>query len=373
MKNFAFLIFILITFYAAGMFQYQPLMFLFVLECVYLVVMLFQVHYFKRNLSLSLLRRHDATEKGTNYECICKVHNTGKLPVSRFGLRVSFSYGHKIGSFKGNLFAGSDCGDSSIQFQIYAKYCGLIETKIKWLKVYDYLSLCSMKKYLGQEMMLAVFPRERALHLVFEVLGENGTMQMEHQTMQNTKNIYGEFSQSREYHPGDPTRYIHWNLSARTDQIWVREYGQEADFPVSLLLELDLFDLSIPDIVERMDAFYELLSALILGLLQHVSEVCVYWYGGEETGLLSAKVKDTAECRKLLHSLFEVDFLDQDPEEAKQLVCDWAAEQEYLLRLNSGLCWYSGETLIHQFSESNLESEIDDQIYQIGGVPLWIS
>ena len=50
MKNFAFLIFILITCYAAGMFQYQPLMFLFVLECVYLVVMLFQVHYFKRKI-----------------------------------------------------------------------------------------------------------------------------------------------------------------------------------------------------------------------------------------------------------------------------------------------------------------------------------
>ena len=52
--------------------------------------------------------------------------------------------------------------------------------------------------------------------MVFEVLGENGTMQMEHQTMQNTKNIYGEFSQSREYHPGDPTRYIHGSWSKKS-------------------------------------------------------------------------------------------------------------------------------------------------------------
>ena len=47
MKNFAFLIFILITCYAAGMFQYQPLMFLFVLECVYLVVEVFKLKFYK--------------------------------------------------------------------------------------------------------------------------------------------------------------------------------------------------------------------------------------------------------------------------------------------------------------------------------------
>lgn len=368
MKNLVFLALLVLTCYAAGMFQYQPLMFLFVLECVYLVVMLFQVCYFKRHLSLSLLRQSDAVERGTKYECICKVHNTGKLPVSRFGLRVFFSYGHEIGSYKGNLFAGSECGDSKIQFQIYAQHCGLVETEIKWLKVYDYLSLCSLKKYLGQKMTLAVFPKERALHLAFESFGGAETVQMEQQTWQKTKNIYGEFSQNREYRPGDPTRYIHWNLSARTDQIWVREYGQERDFQVNLLLELDLYDPLIPDIVERMDAFYELLSAMLLGLLQHVSTVCVSWYGGEKVGIVSVRVADTAECRELLSRLFEVDFLDQEPEEANLLLQSWAAKQENFWRLTSGLCWYYGQTLIQQFSELNLDREIEDQIYQIGGV-----
>lgn len=368
MKNLAFLALLVITCYAAGMFQYQPLMFLFVLECVYFAVMLFQVCYFKRHLSLSLLRQSDTAERGTKYGCICKVHNTGKLPVSRFGLRVYFSYGHEIGSYSGSLFAGSECGDSKIQFQIYAQHCGLVETEIKWLKVYDYLSLCSLKKYLGQKITLAVFPKERELHIALDSFGGAGTVQMEQQTQQQTKNIYGEFSQNREYRPGDPTRYIHWNLSARTDQIWVREYGQEADYEVRLLLELNLFDPSIPDVVERMDAFFELLSALILGFLQHVSAVLVYWYGGEEVGVVSARAEDCAECQKLLRSLFEVDFWDQEPEEANLLLQSWAAKQENFWRLTSGLCWYYGETLIHQFSESELDREIEDQVYQIGGV-----
>lgn len=368
MKNLAFLVLILMTCYAAGMFQYQPLMFLFVLECVYFILMIVQVCYFKRHLSLSFLRPSDAAQKGSKYGCICKVRNTGKLPVSRFGLRVSFSYGQKIGSFKGNLFAGSECGDSNIQFQIYTKYCGLIETEIKWLKVYDYLSLGSLKKHLRQKMTLAVFPKERALHLVFDSFEGLGTALMERQLMRQTNHTYGEYSQSREYRPGDPTRHIHWNLSARTDQIWVREYGQEADFPVSLLLELDLFDLSIPDIVERMDAFYELLSALILGLLQHVSAVLVYWYGGEEMGLVSARVVDAADCRTLLHCLYEVDFLDQEPEEANLFFQNWATGREDFLRLTSGLCWYYGQALIYQFSEKELDREIEDQVYQIGGV-----
>lgn len=368
MKNLAFLVLLLITCYAAGMFQYQPLMFLFILECVYSVMMIFQICYFKRHLSLSFLRQSDTAERGTKHGCICKVQNTGKLPVSRFGLQVRFSYGHEIGNYKGSLYAGSECGDSKIQFQIYTQHCGLVETEIIWLKLYDYLSLCSLKKYLAQEMTLAVFPKERVLHLEFESFKGTGTVQMEQQILQKTNNVYGEFNQSREYRPGDPTRHIHWNLSARTDQIWVREYGQEADVLVSLLLELDLYDDSIPDIVERMDAFYELLSAMVLGLLQYVSEVQVYWYGGEETGLVSARVKDTTECRELLRGLFEVDFLDQEPEQINRLNRDWAAKQERLLRLTSRLSWYYNETLIYQFSEQDLDREIEDQVYQIGGV-----
>ena len=73
-----------------------------------------------------------------------------------------------------------------------------------------------------------------------------------------------EIRQLREYAAGDPYRLIHWNQTARTDVLWVKEYEPESER--SVVIYLDFFrSLSKQDI--PLDAFWEILRAFLEGML----------------------------------------------------------------------------------------------------------
>ena len=51
------------------------------------------------------------------------------------------------------------------------------------------------------------------------------------------KGISAEFSDFREYMPGDDLRRLDWNVYARLDKMYIREYMEEKESVVSILLD----------------------------------------------------------------------------------------------------------------------------------------
>ncbi len=356
MKAVIFFILICLTLYAAAMYQYQPLLLLFFMECFFLVIMVFQAIYFKKSITLTFLRQTDYMEKGTEYSCMGEIHNRGNMPVNRLAVRVRLCFSGMSKSAMEYLYGGSSKQEDNIKFEIYAWYCGLLRVKMESLKVFDYLSLFSMAKPLQQEMTIAVFPKERPLHIELSHFAGKENLEESKQQILWLKDAYGEIRQIREYHIGDTMRHIHWNQSARTDQIWIREYEGEMDLSMELLLEIEPVSNNIP---EEMDAFFELLSALVLGLLQHVPMIRVNWYDGSRTCFTGMEVSQTKDCRELLLRLYRTDFSRQEPASFER----FQSEHGNLFRLTSGLSWFYGKSLIYGFSKENLDMEIAQQIY----------
>lgn len=111
----------------------------------------------------------------------------------------------------------------------------------------------------------------------------------------------GEFLRLREYAAGDPYRQIHWNQTARTGTLWIKEYQREQDRTV--LLSLDLRSRKRRKAPE-LDAFFEVLSALTLGILHQGASVCVQWL--EKDGQPGKwLVQSDADCRALLLFLYQ--------------------------------------------------------------------
>src|SRR6185436_4102829 len=46
-----------------------------------------------------------------------------------------------------------------------------------------------------------------------------------------------EFSQHREYTPGDDTRHLDWKVLARTDRYYIKQYEQETNYVANVLLD----------------------------------------------------------------------------------------------------------------------------------------
>ena len=355
MKKLAFLILILATCYLAAMYRSLPLMALGLTEFLLLIILFILSRYFRKSLTASFPQQSESTEEGVSTVCRILVRNSGRLPVSRIALRLRVRYAKRKGK-KRKLYGGSERGKTNLEFQICSKYCGLLQVQIDRLRIYDYLSLFSSKKKLKEEMRIAVFPKEQALHIEIPVSWWEESRSSGDQTVSRPGDAYNEIRQIREYRTGDSNRYIHWNQSAKMDQLWIKEYEKETDS------QIDVFaDITGVSNVSRseLSAFYKLLSALVLGLLKEVAVVRVYWYQSNIESFVSKNITDIDQCRDMLFALYQV-TLKQESSLTGEVTAGNLSFDQRLIKLTLSLDLFAGNTLLHQFSTEKLQQEIQE-------------
>jgi len=112
-----------------------------------------------------------------------------------------------------------------------------------------------------------------------------------------------EFDQLREYQLGDDVRFIDWNASARTNKILVKQYIEERNRTIILLVDQSASTVYTSQTVLKSDVIAQLASVLAL----------VADYGKDHVGalLFSDQVKQVIpprSGRKHVHSLMESFF-----------------------------------------------------------------
>lgn len=377
MRKFAFLLLCLLTFYLAGMYRYLTLAVLACLELALLPVLFLVSRYQKRHLSVEALQHGGAAVKGASCVCGVRVNNTGKLPVSSFGIRLECGYGREAKREVKHVYGGCERGETVLRFEISGRHCGLLYLRMNRLLVHDYLSLFSASKKLEEEVRIAVFPRERELDVELPSLCNRESRLLQEQITGQGQESRSEIRQLREYREEDSRRHIHWNQSAKTGQLWVKEYERETDGVVSLYLKLDGLEEAS---AHRRDCFYELLSALLLGLLKKNRAVRVGWHNGGR--MCAEDVGNAAQCREILLALYHTLSAAEGPTGGPSAAKRQSAEErqspaECMGRLsresdwwdgfilNGELGWYWGDSLVFQFSEEELERQIERRTYVV--------
>ena len=361
MKKLAFLILILATCYLAAMYRSLPLMALGLTELLLFIILFILSRYFRKKLTASFLQQSDSTEDGVNTVCRVLVHNSGRLPVSKIALRLRFRYSGESKSKKKKLYGGGERGESNLEFQVRAEYCGLIRVQIDRLRAYDYLSFFSSKKKLKEEMRIAVFPKEQALHIEIPVSWWEESRSSEDQTISHPGDAYNEIRQIREYRTGDSNRYIHWNQSAKMDQLWIKEYEKETDSQIDVLADIKgISDISLSE----RSAFYKLLSALTLGLLKEVAAVRVYWYQSSRGSFVSMSITNMDQCRDMLFALYQAE-LGQGSGLTQEITEENFSFDQHFIKLTLSLDLFEGTTFLHQFSMEKLQQEIQETFITI--------
>ncbi len=365
MRKIVYIFITVLTCYMAGVFRSVPLMALSGMEAVLFAAAFLQSRYLKTHLSAEALRHWESIEKSAWLACRIKLKNTGKLPVSRFQIKLRYGYAREAGyagrqKNAGAKYIDGSCGrgESTVSMEVAGRYCGIMTLHMVRMRVYDYLSLFSCARKMDGTVEAAVYPQEKALQL--ELLspeeGEDGLLQ-ERISNRGGENG-GEVRQLREYQSGDSSRYIHWNQTARTGQPWVKEYEKEADSCIRLFLDTD--GMEEADETER-DAFYELVSALVLGLLKRTTSVLVGWHDGSGR-MADMEVGTGEQCRELLLRLYRRGLPGQEYDSR----AEWKPENRSPgegLKLDMRLGMYRNDTLLYTFSVDNLEEQIAEGKY----------
>jgi len=93
---------------------------------------------------------------------------------------------------------------------------------------------------------------------------------------------YGvDFADLREYQPGDDIRYIDWNVTARMDTPYVRQYVEDREITAWFLLDLSpSVDFGTNDNQKRM-VLIDFVTTLARLLTRHGNRVGAIFYGGK--------------------------------------------------------------------------------------------
>ncbi|MCI9540669.1 MAG: DUF58 domain-containing protein [Lachnospiraceae bacterium] len=363
MRLFLFLFLAAMTYYVAGIYHSLSLMLLFVMEILLYIVMFLLPYYLKKGFFLEFLKQQEAVETGQDAACIIGVVNRARLPISRFSIQLCIWYNQDEKRMAKKLYGGvKENGKENIEFLVTTPYCGLLSIEIKKAAIYDYFSFFAAKKKIKKEMKIAVFPKEQILHLEMPMPEYKGINQAEVDSLWKSGTNHQEIRQIREYQLGDPIRMVHWNLSARTDQLWLKEYEVEQDNCFYIFLDMSI---SKNIGIKERDIFYKAFSALAFGLFYYAAYIVVYWNEREYQSLQSIQIEGKEGIRNLLLHLYQIDNLEKELSAEKKKEEMFLIEKGSLFKLNLKRELYYQNRFLFRFSKKKFEKEIVSGRYAI--------
>jgi uncharacterized protein (DUF58 family) len=126
----------------------------------------------------------------------------------------------------------------------------------------------------------ALTPERVLLRLDWQIIRRlDGLLQGDYRTL-----FYGygvDFADLREYQPPDDIRYIDWNVTARMDTPYVRQYMEDRDITAWFLLDMSpSVDFGTTDTQKRM-VLVDFVTTLARLLTRHGNRVGAIFYGGK--------------------------------------------------------------------------------------------
>ena len=389
MKKPAFLILILPLYYIGVMYESPALLILSLTFLLLLGCMLVISIYLKKHISFSFPQQLALAEMGKDFTWTVKAENSGRLPVSRFQLCLSEEGGEgkrKKGKGKKRktvvkkIYGSCGAGETFLTCEergAMTEHCGIYRMDARWVRIYDYISLFSRKKKITAQMEVAVLPTRYPMRLEYLHTAETGDERADKKAP-FPGNDYEEIRQIREYRDGDLIRHIHWKQTARSGNLWVKEYEEEEEGQIRLFLDRRGWE---EKTAGQKDAFYILLSALLQGCLKEGRRVLVCWVSTEEGRLERREIKDEKSWAELMVKLYRSRDGEKPRDDRREKGAgddiqsegsrDGAWEirqnrQEGWMRLTADLEWYEGRKRMYSFSEAELSREMRERIFHIG-------
>lgn len=294
-----------ITWYVAMMYNSTELMLLVYLQAVLFVLSFFVILYRKFTISVAITIPVEIAEP--EKECLVKMvtKNKGFFPMMRMEVRL-VTEDLCTGKRKKTWVRLSEIprGEGSFVRMVSFAGAGTYRLRLKKVRVYDFTGLFSGKMRGNSGARIQVMPR---LHDVPVRLS------------QGVRNFYGEADiydehtpghdnselfAVREYRRGDRLQNIHWKLTAKQDDLMVKEHSLPKACPVVLFLGFYLKKKRRKP--ERMLAYLEAAASLSFSLMDAECPHYVVWYDETEQDMVRFRVDTEESFFRFLGMLMDI-------------------------------------------------------------------
>ncbi|MBO6088894.1 MAG: DUF58 domain-containing protein [Lachnospiraceae bacterium] len=165
---------------------------------------------------------------------------------------------------------------------------GLVTITIEKIILHDYLSIFRKEINVSLESSVPVLPKERNIGDFPPAVPKDGPD--EFTESENIGNISSDVKEIREYRPGDRLQRIHWKLSAKLDDLFVKEMAHTSSLAIILVPELckDEIHDTAESLLSCIKIMYEKKERFEVCIYNDISCDYTFFTVTDEAGMLEA-------------------------------------------------------------------------------------
>ncbi len=158
------------------------------------------------------------------------VRNRLCIPVCKLRIDLSYQYAGEEKKRKERLWVAVRAKEKKqIAVKHLQKYSGKVCAELVDCRVYDVLGIWSFRKRMKKKAEILIFPKTYPIVTEVTVQTSNFSLEGERFSEEVSGDDPSELFALRDYQPGDRMARIHWKLSARKGEWYVKEFGQPGD------------------------------------------------------------------------------------------------------------------------------------------------
>lgn len=190
-------------------------------------------------------------------------------------------------------------GEHKYTWSIQSVYSGRVSLHGDKMRAQDFMGLFVFKRDWECDAAVSVMPKQSdvIMNIIETTLTEGD--EQEYDTGAVTENV-SQVKEFRAYRPGDRMQRVNWKISAKHDELYVKEFEQEYNRNITLLVELRRDSEETGFLNELITAFYSAAAQLI----NMEIKFNVQWYNKELNAFQTQGVEEADGLTDVLEQMY---------------------------------------------------------------------
>lgn len=253
-----------------------------------------------RKVRVRIESHKDTVERGEEIPVRLSIVNEGKFPaIVKIKISHRYIFGNEKKNYEETIYVPPHKSEGR-NLCINAEYCGKLMIATRKLRLYDWWGFTSVHKKCKESCEITVMPKPYPVNLVvsnrtkwFPIDGESYAKD---RGGDDTAEIY----EVREYRFGDRMQKVHWKLSAKEDELYIKEFSYPLGAAVILLLEGR-------NEREEMENFTEVVVSVSAALLRVECPHYIVWQKKQEKQIRRVLIREEEDFHEFLMELLQFD------------------------------------------------------------------
>lgn len=263
-----------------------------------------------RNVTAGLELKDIYVVKKKSVQLIVKVANPSLLPfigaVIEIEMKDGFSGRTVNKKLKINI---SDREINKFYLDVLPEYCGRIDISIKKFKLYDFTGIWSFKGKIDKTAQLYVLPLNNEEKASISARNNEYIEEPVKFSDNEPGDDCSQVFDIREFREGDRLQRIHWQLSAKKDETYVKEFSLPIDASAEILLELAL--ISKNEVLRNADAIIEKAYGLSVAFLEQEIYHYISWYDSKLGEIVRRDVTSADDIWNILYEIYHTTLYEE--------------------------------------------------------------